>query len=386
MSMLLEITDAEETSEGFFVGRAVVAGVGVQDYSDVFGVKMFCPADEVFAADTMESAKLLPITLRHPNRDVTADNAQALIIGYTGEKVERVGDKMTVNFKITDSAVVKQMKKLIAAGQRIQFSLGYKIKPDKTPGTWMGRVYDWVQRGRKYNHLALLLDQNGRHPDTGLINDSQNNPDGSLLLVMDGELSHLNPFQEAPKVKKTLPNGAEIEVSDADARYLDNHLADHKKLSDDNATLKGEKLQLQRDLNAAQANVMDSAAVDSVVSTRLDLALEAASILDSADIKALAGKSPREIKESVLLDSQYTADELADLQAECKDSYDATLDGIYRTLVRNAGARTSQSVQDSAGRASLAARNQSLNIQDPTAAARQKQAERMENARKGANR
>lgn len=350
--LLLEIVDAKETDEGYYEGWAIVGGEGVRDYTDKYGVKMYAPASELFAPDTMASASLLPITPRHPAKDVTAENWNELSIGVTGEKPERRGNSLAMYIKVTAAWAIEEIRRLKEAGLAIKFSLGYKILPDKTAGSWMGKVYQWIMRHIRYNHLALLLDPRDipRHAETGEINDSLNDS-GELLLMMDS-FSPTKPL-EGKKVKKKLPgSGVEIEIEDADVRHFDNFVTEHSNQATELATKKGEVKQLERDLKKAGTSVADSV-VDKAVGDRLELALEAFSLLDSVDVKELAKMSPLEIKEEVLIADGYTEDELKTLKTEEGDQYAATVGGIYKRIVRQAGDRESEIINDAASRASL---------------------------------
>lgn len=350
MELLLEVLDAEETSEGYYTGWAIVGGEGIRDYRDKYGVLMYCPASELFSKETMESAKLLPITHRHPSQDVDAENWNDLSIGVTGENPERRGNKLAFFFKITAAWAIEEIRKLKEAGKPILFSLGYKILPDKTPGTWMGKAYQWVMRRIRYNHLALLLDNSTpRHDGTGEINDSQKT-DGELLLLADSFSS--NKPQEGLKVKKKIPgSGIEIEIQDSDARYFDNFVTEHTNQANELSEAKGEIKQLERDLEKAKTNVTDSKAFEKAFNERFELALEAVDLLDSVDVKELAKMSPLEIKEEVLIADGYTRDELKDLREEEGEQYAATVGGIYRRIAREAGSKESQNIHDSASRA-----------------------------------
>jgi hypothetical protein len=50
-----------------------------------------------------------------------------------------------------DESAIEAVKR----GDRKEISLGYHCKLDHTPGVWEGQRYDAVQRGIKYNHIAI---------------------------------------------------------------------------------------------------------------------------------------------------------------------------------------------------------------------------------------
>ena len=77
----------ERTNEGFLRGRAIVTSIGVFAYKRKDGTvqrELRLP-EEVFAFDTLNSMKLKPVTLNHPNELVTSENADRLQVGSLGD-------------------------------------------------------------------------------------------------------------------------------------------------------------------------------------------------------------------------------------------------------------------------------------------------------------
>lgn len=315
-----------------------MTGVGVLDYTRQFGVHMLRPEDEVWKDSAVESAKIKPVTLRHPSDLLSGANASDHSIGSTGSLVERIGNEFAIDFCITDGKIAAEVQRRVDAGEAVQFSMGYWAIPDSTPGIFDGKSYQVVQRDIEYNHLALLLDEDGRYPFTQILTDS-NSPERRLFLL-DGYLeTHPQP-QEAQTVEKELPNGHKIEVSDADAKHLDSHLTEHASLKSQLSEKNGEIKTLEKKLNDAKGKIMDATAFGDAVSKRLELALEAQPFLDS-DVKELAAMSDREIHTAVLIADGSTAEEL-------KDEDDSTILGMYRQLIKTAGESSSNALLDSA--------------------------------------
>lgn len=381
--LLLKVVDAQENEEtGYYEGWAIVGGEGVRDYSDTHGVHMYCPADELFSPETMASAKLMPVTPRHPAEDVDAENWNDISIGVTGEIPERRGNQMAIYFKITAAWAIEEIRRRKAADLPILFSLGYKAFREIAPGTWMGKAYQWIMRKIRMNHLALLLDNSTpRHPGTGELHDSHKN-DGEMLLFMDSFLPINNP-QEGKRVLKKLPKGQEVDVTDSTAHVLDNHLIDHKNLQDDYAKLEGKLEQAERNLQNAKTTMLDSKAVDQTIETRLELAALALPLLDSVELVDLAKMPPREIYESVLLADGRTEEQLKEIAKKKGDQYDAYLSGVFDSIVDNRGSQESQRIHDAGTRAAAGSMRGQGSGEDRIAAAKKKQRERMENQRKG---
>jgi uncharacterized protein len=153
---------ARITKDGYFVADALVARANnIQDYlaaeigltdrdpKDV--VRVFRPAEEVFHRDAMASLAHRPITLDHPSGSVTASNWKRLAVGDVGDEVVRDGEFIRVPIKIMDADAITSV-----AEDRREFSLGYSLNLDMTPGEFEGRAYDAVAREFRYNHLAAV--------------------------------------------------------------------------------------------------------------------------------------------------------------------------------------------------------------------------------------
>ena len=77
----------ERTAEGFLKGRAIVTSIGVFNYRRADGSiqrELRLP-EEVFSTGTLDSLKMKPVTLNHPNEFVTSENAGELSVGSLGD-------------------------------------------------------------------------------------------------------------------------------------------------------------------------------------------------------------------------------------------------------------------------------------------------------------
>lgn len=169
----------ELTPEGYLKATAVVTKVGVQMYSARdFGVDsdepvgVLRPAETVFHPETMESLKMKPIALLHPEQDIDSTNHSRLSIGSVGENVEAIDtERLGASIQITDDAVVKKI-----LGREIEeLSLGYDVFIISEEGNFNGEKYLYRMDGPMLNnHLAIvpegrcgdsvkILDQGGQN-------------------------------------------------------------------------------------------------------------------------------------------------------------------------------------------------------------------------------
>jgi len=164
--------------DGNLIGRATVTCVGVFPYllqdGTVFN-ELRLP-EEVFAKDSLDSLRLIPITNDHPTEKVTPDNIDKLQVGVTGEDVCRAdfcgeegaymyktdGTQVTIPLKITRRDAIDA----VMAGKRA-LSCGYACDLEMASGTWGGVHYDAIQRNIRYNHVAIV--DRGRAGDTAVI-------------------------------------------------------------------------------------------------------------------------------------------------------------------------------------------------------------------------
>lgn len=145
---------AEKTAEGFLVARAPVTSIGVFSYRNPDGSErreLRLP-EEVFNADSLASLRLKPLTLLHPEEDVTPENIEALQVGSVGSDVTTDSYRVYVSLAATKKDGIDAVEN----GTARSLSCGYYCDIEWTSGTWMGMKYDCIQRNIRYNHVALV--------------------------------------------------------------------------------------------------------------------------------------------------------------------------------------------------------------------------------------
>ncbi len=160
-ALALDAASVRLTRDGYMVAVARIARTGVQSYSaGELGladraadeiVRVYRPAEEVFAPEAMASLAHRPMTMDHPSEAVTADNWKRHAIGTTGGEVTRDGDTVSVPLTLMDASAIAEVQ----AGKR-QLSVGYSCELVFEDGvTPEGETYDAVQRGIRGNHVAV---------------------------------------------------------------------------------------------------------------------------------------------------------------------------------------------------------------------------------------
>jgi hypothetical protein len=156
----LTIDTRRRTRDGYSVVTARVArGGNVQLYSgaevgkpEMSVVRVYRPADEVFAKSTMDSFAHKPVTVGHPDQHVSADNWRQHAVGHIDGEVVREGDFVRVPLILMDAEAIKA----VDDGTR-ELSMGYDCALVWEAGVSpSGQAYDAFQRGIRSNHVAIV--------------------------------------------------------------------------------------------------------------------------------------------------------------------------------------------------------------------------------------
>lgn len=208
-----------------FIGRATLAKEGVYAYTDGETTwREYVPMTTLTDPAWLDTLRLAPVTLNHPNAPLDRNSARHLAVGAIGETVVRVQSMIGSAITIWDGMAIDAAKTT-----HREISLGYECDLDPTPGTWQGQQYDAIQITRRANHVALV--DRGRHgPDVAVKFDAAQVDDESDLISLDEEGSFKPPASVAEAAKRALAMREELppsrrggtEVGIARARQLAN--------------------------------------------------------------------------------------------------------------------------------------------------------------------
>ena len=324
----------ERTPEGYLKGQACVTQIGVFSYlqSDGSVVRELRLPDEVFAQKAMDSFKLRPVTLSHPDVKVTAENIKEFQVGNLGDNPTN-GDNiyLTIDMIVQDAAAVNE----VVAGKRA-LSVGYDCEIEAVPGVWGGVPYDCIQRNIVCNHVAVV--DAARAGDAARIRlDSTD-----AILVQD---SHKED-KKMPEMKKIKIDGVEYEgeakilesytnaVTKVDSLQtaLDALAAEKTKVEAERDTLKDTAEKANAKIAELEANRIDAKAVEAAVARRVKI-LEAAKF---AEVEVKDGMTEAEIQKAVI----QKVFPKASLDAKDQVYIDARFDGAVETFERDADAQT----------------------------------------------
>ena len=205
-----------KTPEGYLICTdAILARTGKQTYrkNEVFAdsdddseIEVDRRPEDVFSDETLASFENKPITVEHPNRDVTAENHNELSVGFVRDvrRATRDGqDVMIGNLVITDADTIEEIEN----GEHCELSCGYDcdIEDEANP----------VQRNIRGNHVALC--EHGRAGIARIVDsvktdkvidsietdfeDVTNMSDAKIILVT-GELGYIGSHTVVELYKK----------------------------------------------------------------------------------------------------------------------------------------------------------------------------------------
>lgn len=332
----MQFTDAvtvagtRRTGDGYLIAEARAVRTGIQLYAghevgkpDLATVRVYRGADQVFAQDSLQSFSHAPITIDHPDEEVTAENWKALSVGEVSTAAKQDGQWVMLPLILKDAAAITAM----VSGKR-QLSAGYVCELDWTPGkTADGETYDAQQRSIKINHLALV--DRARAGSQARIGDAGNwgaapisttdkeivtMSDALRTVVVDG-LTVQTTDQGAQAITKLLKD---LETSAAKlATLTSDHSASIAKKDEEIGTLKA-------DLKKAQDAAPKPADLDKLVADRAALV----STIHAIDSKIeVSGKSDADLRKAAV--TAKLGDDMV------KDASDAEIAGMFKAIAKD---------------------------------------------------
>lgn len=326
------IAGTRRTADGYLIAEVRTARTGIQDYAghevgkpEMPVVKVYRPADQVFARDSLGSYAHKPVTNDHPDEAVSAANWKDLAVGQIGDEVARDGEFVRIPLIVMDAAAIKAVDE----GKR-ELSAGYICDLAWEAGTTPeGEKYDAIQKDIRINHVAIV--QRGRAGSQARIGDGVRSW-GAAPVTSDQK-----PKEEKIMTLKTVTvDGIPVEVTDQGATVigtLQQRLADaNTKFADAEkahqtalAAKDAELAKKDAELDATKAKVLSDADLDKRVQARADLVTKAKVL--AKDVKT-EGLSDAAIRKAVVVAK------IGD--AAVADKSDAYIDARFDMLVEDA--------------------------------------------------
>ena len=279
---------------GHLVGEIVCTGAGVFSYYDENGkeVKLLRSIDDVKAATP--GIADLPITILHPDEDVTEENIDRLKVGTIGHEVVFDGLNNKIKVDIDDPKAIE----LIQKHKLRAVSMGYDCKVVKDSGNWQGVDYDGRQTEIVYNHMALVAA--GRAGD------------GVNFRVRCGDSADFSKFfkEEKHMKKTTLRDGSIVEIEESvfdELKFYKDESKSFKDAADEKQrtidTVTGERDAAKASLSKAEQELKDfktKALDEKEIQSRVNARIALVKAADEAGIEKACDMSDKEIKTAVV--------------------------------------------------------------------------------------
>lgn len=276
--------DGTDPQTGILRGRAVLAKEGVYQYRDGAGNSWseYVPMSTLTDTAWLDSLRLAPVTLNHPQEMVTADNARSLAVGAIGDTILQLRDRIASPVTVWDRGAVAA-----ATSTHGEISLGYMATIEDREGNWNGQRYDRVQVARRANHVALV--DKGRHgPEVALTTDAARMDGANIPADETAQEDSMKPEDQA----RLDAAAAEVAAEKARADAAETALTAEKTRAD--------QAEAARDAEKARADAAEAAIVqakaDAIAGARARVELEhtARSVLGAA--YTCDGKTDRELR------------------------------------------------------------------------------------------
>jgi Uncharacterized protein conserved in bacteria len=345
----MQFTDAvtvagtRRTGDGYLVATAKCVRAGIQLYTgDELGrpemkiVRVYRPAEEVFAKDSLQSFSHAPITIDHPTEQVTADNWKALSVGEVSTAAKKVDDWVELPLIFKDSAAIAQ----IESGKR-ELSAGYVADFDFTAGVApSGEPYDAVQRSIRINHLALV--DKARAGSQARVGDSAKT--WGVAPITQPTADERKPDMPGDNLRTVVVDGLSVQTTDQGAQAIEKlqravadaqqKLTDAEKAHADAIKAKDEEIgTLKADKKKLEDAAPKPADIDRMVADRAAL-VTAAKAVDEKIVTD--GKTDAEIRRAVVA-TKFSDEEL-------KGMSDDMITGMFKALTKDA--KPNDSVRD----------------------------------------
>jgi uncharacterized protein len=216
----------ERNSAGYLITQARALRTGVQDYkawefgdaiiSDGFGnddiVRVYRPEESVKDPESLLSLSHAPITIGHPDENVTSDNWHDLAVGEVSTSAQWDGNFIALPLIIKDKRGIDALE----SGTN-QLSAGYDAE--------MVRVehadYDYVMGPPRYNHIAIV--DKARAGNEARIGD--NAPKWGAA-----PLTKTERMPKMADMKTVVVGDKAVQVAASDADIITAMIKDHKEV------------------------------------------------------------------------------------------------------------------------------------------------------------
>ncbi|MDI9598417.1 MAG: DUF2213 domain-containing protein, partial [Acidobacteriota bacterium] len=194
-------TPVRVTEEGFrhYEGTATIGDV-VLPYSQPTAHLEFRPAEEVASERAIESMVGVPLTYEHPPDLLCPDTAKEYTEGTVLAAWREEGEDGRARIRVRVVVHTRELQDAIEGG-KVELSPGYNCDPIEAPGAFQGQKFHVVQRGHRYNHLAVVDRARTRTPtgevarldkdDTNMADEKSEAPEGEEAAAAEDKMDEV---------------------------------------------------------------------------------------------------------------------------------------------------------------------------------------------------
>lgn len=318
-------------------------------------VKIATLAEDLFCKDSMESYRAAPITIGHPEDDVSTENAKELVKGMLEGTPTKDGELLAGTLVMNDADAIT-----VIQHESSQLSSGHTARLVLCDAAAVG--YDAKKTNIRCNHIAIV--QRGRAGSEVRIADEapvvEEEAFVEPVVGEDGVVVPavvVAPVVPVEPVEPVVAVVVEEEVKVADAALLQVEVAQLTvKLEDACAEL-------------AELKLRD---IDTLVEERMEFVSKVLTLADSIDVK---GKSTAELKREVVAKCR---------DMDVTDKSDAYIDARFEVLLEDAALGKPSEVETDMTKALRQAANRDVALKDkyvsPAELSRQKMIARNQGA------
>lgn len=270
------VPSARIDADGFLHDSPVLTRTGIFVYRNPDGSlrREYRPPDEVFRADSLNSYKGKPITIRHPTEgEVTPNNARRVSVGTIISEGRQDGDNVRGDIVIHDPK---------ALGNYRELSVGYRLDYEPGPGVAPnGERYDGIQRNIMVNHLSVV-------PSARAGREARLNLDGDEIYEDESEVKNTMAkvrldgieYEAAPEVINALDKAnIRADAAETNAKTLQTNL---DTVTAERDGLKAKVYAFPTELEKVRKDAADN--LNTAVKSRVELLQTAADFrVDKAD-------------------------------------------------------------------------------------------------------
>jgi len=267
----------EKTEDGFLRCKARVLMETIMPYgrNELEGlpegfknstVNMYVPLDEIVASDALRSLEGMPI-VAGDHTWMTPELISDYSMGNVSGTPVVEGGSLICNILVTNPEAIAAIEN----GKIGEISAAYRAETEFVNGTWNEQTYDAVQRGLRFNHIAVIPKGHGRG--------------GSEVRILNKKQEDVNTMSdEKKKVRVKLRNTGKYVNVDEDVApdieaEADAGEAKTAGMDDKISTLEGKNA----DLEALQAEIEELKGELSVYKEKLDQLLSEESVEAAAE-------------------------------------------------------------------------------------------------------